>query len=152
MPVPAEGLARRLAARGILVALLILAALPAYLLVDPAWRPVVIRLACTLLVIAVYVRVRRGFRQAIEADEPSALDAPRFTPPAPEPDTGFTRARKDLVFSRRNRRYFDTILWPRLLALAGGTLAPPAARSARGRRGPTLSTLERLIAEVEARR
>jgi len=63
----------------------------------------------------------------------------------------FLRLRDELVFSTRSWRYFDAILWPRMVRLVAPRLLPPAERSRTRRRGPSLSTLEHLITEVEKR-
>jgi hypothetical protein len=125
-----------------------LAAIPAYLVVAPAWRPLAVRLACAVIVIFGCTRVVGSVRRSIEDDPPSALDAP--LPPRRRPvlDERFVRVRDDLVFSRRSRHYFDTFLWPRLRKLGAAEPAPPAERR---RRGPSLRTLERLIADIERR-
>ena len=148
---PAERPPRRLVARGLIAALLVLAAIPAYLGLPLLWRPAAVRLACALIVVAGCVRVVRRVRRSIGGYAPSALDAPRPPAPAPDLDDRLLRMRDDLVFSRRSRRYYDAILWPRLCRLAGADLAPPAARRGIRRRGPSLRSLERLIAEVEKR-
>jgi hypothetical protein len=151
MPPYVERSAFGLVARGILAALLLLAAIPAYLAFAPSWRAAAVRVACAVIVITGCARVIRGVRGSIEGHAPSALDAPPPMSPAPELDERFLRLRDDLVFSTRSRRYFDVILWPRLVELAGGTLPRPAERRGIRRRGPALKTLESLIAEVEKR-
>lgn len=151
MPSRAEHAPRRLLAQGLLAVLLVLAAIVAYLTVAPAWRPMAIRLACTLIVIAGCIRARRGVQRALEGDAPSMLDASPAAPPAPELDARFLRLRDDLVFSTRNRRYFDAVLWPRLLDLAGGNLLRPPDRRGPGRRGPSLGALARVVGEIEER-
>jgi hypothetical protein len=155
---PAEAAALRLAARALVAALVVLAAIPAYLTLGPTWRAVAIRLACTVAVVAISVRVVRGVRRAIEAAPPFELDAAAAAPAPPELDERFVRLRDELRFSVRSRRYFDTVLWPRLAGLAGpGLAAPPDRRRARrdgpaGRgRGPSRDTLERLVTEAERR-
>jgi len=152
MPPDVERSALGLVARGLLAALLLLAAIPAYLAFAPSWRAAAVRVACAAIVIIGCARVIRGVRGSIEGHTPSALDAPPPMSPAPELDERFLRLRDDLVFSTRSRRYFDVILWPRLGELAGGTLPRPAERR-RGirRRGPSLKTIESLIALVEKR-
>jgi hypothetical protein len=129
--------------------LLALAAIPAYVTLAPSWRTLAIRLGCGLLVVAGCVRLTRSARRAIDEQPPSALDAPPALPPAPELDERFVRLRGDVTAGTRSQRYFDSILWPRLLAIAGESLPRPAARPAR--RGPSLRALERLIAEAEKR-
>jgi hypothetical protein len=152
MPMPSgEQSARRLAARAIVVTLVILVAMPLYLTLEPAWRPLVARVACAAIVAAGCLRVLRGVRRATETETGSALDALPPPPPPPELDSRFLRLRDELIFSTRRRRYFDVILWPRLLALAGTDLPrPPEQRGVRGR-GPSLALLEDLIARIERR-
>ena len=141
----------RLAARGLILLLVLLAAIPAYLMLAPPWRTVGIRLACAAIVVAASLRVMRGVRRAIEESPPFALDAVTPVPAPPEMDERFLRLRDELVFSIRSRRYFDTVLWPRLLKHARTDLAPPPERSGRRRAGPSRDALERLMAEVEQR-
>jgi len=151
MPSPADRSARRLVARSLFALLLLLAALPVYLVLKPSWRPMVVRLACALVVAAGCIQARRRVRRAIGEHAPSALDTPPAPPPEPEMDQHFLRARVDVALSTRSRPYFDRVLWPRLLALAGGSLEPPAARRWIRRRGPSSGTLAKLMAEVERR-
>jgi len=131
--------------------LLALVAIPLYLSVDPAWRPAAVRLACTLIVVAGCVRARRALRRVMGQHAPSALDAPPPPPPMPELDLRFLRVRDDVVSSIRSRRYFDQVLWPRLLDAAGGSLAPPAERRWIRRRGPSPGVLAKLVDQIERR-
>jgi hypothetical protein len=148
---PAEATALRLAVRVLVGALVVLAAIPAYLMLGLTWRALVIRLGCAAVVVAVGVRVVRGIRRAIDASPAFALDTVPDEPPPPELDERFVRLRDELRFSVRSRRYFDTVLWPRLCELAGPGLASPPVRRGRRRNGPPRATLERLIAEAERR-
>jgi hypothetical protein len=151
MPSPTERSPYRLVGYGFLVVLAVLAAIPGYLTLDPTRRPVAMRLACALIVIVGCARMVGAVRRSIEADAPSALDAP---PPAPRPpalDERFLRLRDDLAFSRGSRRYFDVFLWPRLRGLAGADLRAPAERRGILRGGPSWRELEHLIAEIERR-
>jgi hypothetical protein len=150
MPSRPERSRYRFAAPGLLAVLLVLAAIPAYLTLEPSWRSLAVRLACAVIVAVGCVRVIRGVRRSIEGSS-SALDAPPRVSSAWELDERFLRLRDELVFSTRSRRYFDTILWPRMLRLAGANLSPPAERPGTRRRGPSLSTLEHLVAEIEKR-
>ncbi len=128
-----------------------LVAIPAYLMVAPAWRPLVMRLACAVVVMLGGLRIVGSVRRGLEGAPASALDAP---PPAgahPAFDERFLRLRDDVRFSRGSRRYFDTILWPRLRAL--GATEPPFvdARSAWRRRGVSWRELDDAIADLERR-
>jgi hypothetical protein len=63
----------------------------------------------------------------------------------------------DVRSGTRHQRYFDAVLWPRLVALAEARTGEPAPWLSKppGRsfaRGPSLLALERLIATIEARR
>jgi len=151
MPPRDERSPRRLAGRAILITIFVLAAIPLYLSLDSVWRPLIVRLACAVLVAMGCLRVLRGVGRAMETHTISPLDTPPPTPPPPELDSRFLRLRDELIFSTRSRRYFDAILWPRLCALAGTDLPQPPERRGVRRRGPALATLEDLIARIERR-
>jgi hypothetical protein len=151
MPSPPERSRARLVAYGFLGALVMLAAIPGYLVLDPSWRPVAVRVACAVIVVIGCIRVVGRVRRSIEGDLPSALDAPPLAPRRPALDEHFLRLRNDLVFSSGSRRYFDAFLWPRLRMIGGADLPAPAERRRMRRRGPSLSALDRLIAEIERR-
>ena len=87
-------------------------------------------------------------RRSIDGDPLSVLDTPPPAPRGPALDERFLRLRDDLVFSSGSQHYFGVFLQPRLRALGGGEVP---ARPGRRRRGPSLRTLERLIAEIEQR-
>jgi len=142
---------RRLAGRAVVAALLVLAAIPGYLTLTPSWRPAAVRLSCALLVAIACARARRWARDAAGPYPTSPLDAPSPAPPAPVLDARFRGLRDDLIYSTRSRRYFDVILWPRLGELGGSDLARPPERRVLRRRGPSLRTLEDLIALTERR-
>jgi hypothetical protein len=146
----AERSRARLAAWGVLALLAALALIPGYLTVPPDWRPVVVRLACAFLVIVGSTRIIGRVRRSIEGEARSPLDPARRPARRPVLDERFTRVRDDVVFSTRSRRYFETILWPRLRKL-GATELPPPERRPLGRRGPSLRTLERVVAGIERR-
>ena len=92
MPSPPERSAGRIAVHGFVTVLLILGAIPAYLGLPPSWRPVAIRSACALLVVAGCVRVVRAVRGSIgpasavparrAAGRAAAAGAGRPLPPA----------------------------------------------------------------------
>ena len=151
MPSLPERSIGRIAAHGFLAVLLVLGAIPAYLGLSPSWRPAAVRAACALLVVAGCVRVVRAVRGSVGHPPSSPLDAPPAPWPPPELDDRFLRLRDDLVYGGRSRRYFDAILWPRLLELAGASLPRPAVRRRLRRLGPSLRTLEHLVAEAEKR-
>jgi hypothetical protein len=129
----------------------VLAAMPAYFAVGPSWRTLAVRLVCAAAVVAGCVRAVRWARDAVAAAGPSLLDAP--APPAPgvELDPRFLALRDDVRYSLRSRRYFDVILWPRLAALGGPGMEPPAMRRRLRRRGPPVGELARLVSDIEQR-
>jgi len=141
----------RLAAYGILIGLLVLAAIPVYLALDPSWRPMMVRLACAGAVTVGSIRVVRGVRRTTDGHSLSPIDAPPPAPPTAILDEVFLRRRDELAYSVRSRRYFDAVLWPRLLALAGTPLPQPPGRRWLTRLGPSRATLESLIAQIERR-
>ncbi len=149
MPARAERSRRRLAGRAIVAALVVLAAMPAYLALSPPWQPVAVRLSCAAIVAAGCVRVLRRARGAMEAEPISPLDAPPPPAAVPELDARFLALRDDVIHGTRSRRYFDRILWPRLSGLAGTDLPRPAERRGLRRRGPSMSVLARLVTEIE---
>jgi len=134
-----------------MVLLLVLVAIPAYLALAPSWRTLAVRLGCAAIVMAVCVRLTRSVRDSIDEQPVSVLDAPPQPSAAPELDERFLRLRGDLIASTRSRQYFDAILWPRLLGIAGETLPRPAERRGLRRLGPSLTAIERLMVEAEKR-
>jgi len=136
----------------VIVALVVLGAMPAYLALGPSWRPVAVRLACTAAVIAGCVRALRWAREAAAPSAVSPLDG--HAPPAagPELDARFLALRDDVIYGARSRRYFDVILWPRLDALAGTAMLPrPANRRGIPRRGPSMRAISEVVHEIERR-
>jgi hypothetical protein len=151
MPPRTDRPRRRLAAFALLGALVVLAAIPAYLAVAPAWRGVALRGACALLVATGCARAARWVRGARVSGPLSPLDAPPIPVPPVALDERFLALWDDVRFSTRSRRYFDRILWPRLVTLAGRPFPRPADRRGIGRRGPSLASLDAAIAEIERR-
>jgi len=139
----------RLAAYGIPLGLLALAAIPIYLAVDDQWRSLLVRLVCAGAVTVGSFRVVRSVRRAAADHPPSPADASPGPPPPAILDEVFMRRRDELTYSVRSRRYFDAVLWPRLLALAGRQLPKPPPRPWLSRLGPPRPMIERLIAEIE---
>jgi hypothetical protein len=141
----------RLAAYALVTAVVLLAAIPGYLLLQASWRPVALRLGSTALVVIVGTRLVGRVRRSLERAPASALDA---APPAPRPpaqDERFLRLRDDLLFSTRSRHYFEAFLWPRLARLGVAGAPPPPPPRGRRRRGPSLAELDRLVTEAERR-
>ena len=72
---------RRVVGGAVIVALVALAAMPAYLALSPSWRPVAVRLACTGAVIAGCVRALRWAREAAAPSAPEPLSRRRRSAP-----------------------------------------------------------------------
>jgi len=140
----------QVAVRGaVLAGLVLLGVLPLYVWVEPSWRPLVARLAGAFVLGVALLQLRRVAADGVEAAGASALDAARWQR-GPEPGVPhhFVDLASDVRTALRNRRYFETVLWPRLEALAGRPLARPPLR--RGR-GPSLAGLRAVIADIERR-
>jgi hypothetical protein len=134
----------------ILVGIVLLAAVPVYVYLEPQWRALVPRLAAALVLGMALLDLRGILTRRVARHGTSALDAARI-PPASEP--GAPQRLLELTASvrtaLRSRRHFEKVLWPRLSALALRPLVPPPLR--RGR-GPSLAGLRRVIAAIEDER
>jgi hypothetical protein len=133
----------------VLTVVVFLAALPVYVWVEPSWRPLVARLAAALVLGVALLQLRHVIAEHVEAGGRSALDAARFAAgPVPAVPYHVVELTSDVRTALRSRRYFETVLWPRLEALAGRPLVRPARR--RGR-GPSPAGLRAVIAAIEER-
>lgn len=150
MRAPSSRPPARLIARAAGLSLLAAGALPVYLTIAPAWRPLAARLGCAALVAIGCLRARAWARDAL-GPAGSRVDAPAAAAPAATLDPRFLRLRDDLAAGARRRRYFDVVLWPRLRGLGAEESARPADRPGPGRRGPSLDAIEAVIARLEER-
>jgi hypothetical protein len=151
----ALGLLARYLGLGTLVAL---GALPLAVAAEPATRPLVIRLAATLVLAVALAHVRGMARGAVEASPPSAFERAlrRGRPAPPEVDQRFRELLDDVRFGPASQRYWSRVAWPRLSALAERLPArprltdPPRSRLRRllGR-GPSLAALRELVSRLE---
>ena len=144
---------------GILVTLVAGGSAPIYYLVESSNRPLVVRVAAALILGAVVIHLAKTVRARLDDQALSgfelALEPRRLEPSL---DRRFVEIRKDLQFSASNRHYFERVLWPELVALADGApyrpsrepLVKPSGRLFR--RGPSLTTLRKLIAAIEEAR
>jgi hypothetical protein len=139
-----------LALRGaVLGGLVLLVTVPVYVYVEPDWRALVARGAAALVLGVALLRLRRALIDRLDAAGVSALDEARVRRrPEPGVPHHFHDLMSDVRAARRSRRYFDEVMWPRLTALAPGTVERPPAR--RGR-GPSLASLRALIDALEQR-
>jgi hypothetical protein len=157
MPPPRERRWRLVAAGyAVFVTLVAGGSAPVYYLEEPANRPLVIRLASALIVGVVVVHLVKAVRERLDAQAPSqfelALEPRRHDPSL---DRHFVEIRNDLHYGVASGGYFERVLWPELVALversphklARERLVRPRGRSFR--RGPSLTTLRRLIEAIE---
>ncbi len=143
---PLTGIVVRSAVLGGVV---LLVTVPVYVYVEPPWRPLVARLAAALVLGVALLQLRRALVERVAAAGASALDDARARG-APEPAVPhrFRDLTGDVRAALRSRRYFDEVLWPRLLAF---TSEPPPRPPARRGRGPGLAALRAVIAVIERR-
>jgi hypothetical protein len=125
----------------------LLAAVPIYVYLEPPWRPLLARLAAALVLGAGLLQLRRAVADRLAQAGRSALDEARHRR---RPDPGLPHHFQDMVhdvrFALRSRRYFEEALWPRLEALARGPLPRPRPRLGRG---PSLAGVREVIAALE---
>ena len=131
----------------VLGGIVLLATVPVYVWVEPAWRALVARLAAALVLGVTLLQLREALTSGLAAAGASALDAARVRQ-APEPGVPhhFQDLAGDLRSALRSRRYFEQALWPRLQALSSRPLARPPLRHGRG---PSLAGLRGVIADIE---
>lgn len=145
---PAERLLTTIALRAVVLGgVVLLAALPLYVFVEPPWRAPVARLAAAFVLGVTLLQLRGAVAAWMAEGGPSALDAARDRPPVPPAVPLRLQAlMEDVRAARRSGRHFERALWPRLTALASRPLMRPPARLGRG---PGLGTLREVIAEIE---
>jgi hypothetical protein len=131
----------------VLGAIVLLAAVPVYVYVEPSWRALVARLAAAFVLGVALLQLRRVLADRVERGGASALDeARRRRGPEPAVPHRFLDLTRDVRAALRSRRYFDEVLWPRLTAFTGRPLARPPVRPGRG---PSLAALRAVIADIE---
>jgi hypothetical protein len=141
------------------VGILVLAMTPIYFYAAPSHRPTVVRLGAVLFLGIALIHLRKLAREWLDAQPPSAFEAALHrAPPEPRIAPLFVKLRDEVRFSARSQAYFANVLWPRILRLlAARTGQPLAAAPAMPdgrhllRRGPSLTTLQDLIARIEER-
>jgi hypothetical protein len=138
--------------------LLALALTPLYFLVQPAHRPGVVRLGAALLAMVALIHLRRIARERLEAQPASAFERALQPPPTEQHIAPLLlKLRDEVRISTTDRRYFENILWARILRILrerrrGPSAAPEMPRGSRYfRRGPSLTALRDLIEQIEER-
>ena len=131
----------------VLGGVVLLATVPVYVYVEPAWRALVVRLAAALVLGTTLLHLRRVLVDLLDRAPASALDEARVRRgPGPGVPHRFQDLINDVRAARRSRRYFEQVLWPRLAALSSAPLEPPPPR--RGR-GPSLAGLRAVVEAIE---
>jgi hypothetical protein len=157
-PPPERRWLRLLAGYLVFVGCLALIVTPLYLYVEFSHRPVVIRLAAAVVVGIALFHLRGIVRERIDAQPASAFElALRRAPMEPRLTPFFFKLWDEVRFSTTSQKYFERVLWPRVLALlargSGGRppAVPPVMPAGRRllRRGPSLGTLRNLIGRIE---
>ena len=134
-----------------LVVFVILCAVPVYVFVEPPWRGLVARLASALVLGVALLELRNTLAQKLARHEASALDGARvhrMTEPGVPPR--FLALAHEVRAAVRSRRYFEMVMWPRLLALSVRPLHRPPTR--RPGRGPSLASLDDVVTAIEKQR
>ena len=131
----------------VLGGVVLLATVPVYVYVEPAWRALVVRLAAALVLGTTLLHLRRALVDHLDRTPASALDEARVRrAPGPGVPHRFQDLINDVRAARRSRRYFEQVLWPRLAAMSSAPLEPPPPR--RGR-GPSLAGLRAVLETIE---
>jgi hypothetical protein len=125
----------------------LLASVPVYVFVEPAWRALVVRLAAAVVLGVTLLQLRTALVHRLAGGGASALDdARRRLWPEPGLPLRFLDLIHDVRTALRSRRHFDKVLWPRLSALAGRPLDRPPLRAGRG---PSLASLDEMVTAIE---
>lgn len=155
MPRPAEERVRSaIAARfaGVAVA----ATVPALVFLPADLRPTVLRVALAICLAAMILHLLGRLRRAVRTAEADGFDDAIEPRPLPvRMDAALTRLADEFRHSRSDRRYYERILRPRLLALAArrgaADLPDPPPPGRLWRRGPPLAHLADLVDHLEKR-
>lgn len=125
----------------------LLAAVPVYVYVEPSWRTLVARLAVAFVLGVALLQLRGAVVARLARAEGSPLEHELGRlGNVPAVPLRFEELIDDVRATRRSRGHFERIMWPRLTALASRPLVPPPVRFGRG---PSLGDLRRVIAEIE---
>jgi len=133
-----------------LAGLVVLATVPAYVWVEPSWRPGVARLASAIVVGITLLQLRRAVVERLEDAQASPLDeARRRRGSEADVPYHFEQLVRDVRAGVLSRHHFEKVLWPRLAALAPRAIVRPPVRRVRG---PSLANLRKTIAAIEQQR
>lgn len=129
-------------------------AYPLYVWVANAYQALVMRLAAAVILGIAIRQIHIRMRGDLDAEPQSRFDLAR-KPRARVVviDPRLQKLYGEVLRSAKSRRHFDTVLWPRLLALAqrlGVTLQSVPVRWP-APRGTALSTIAKLLSSLERR-
>jgi hypothetical protein len=131
----------------VLGAIVFVGTVPAYVYVEPGWRPLVARLGASLVLGIALLQLRQALVDRLRQRPGSPLDEARRRGGAePSVPHHFLDLTRDVRAALRSRRYFDEVLWPRLTAFTSRPLVRPPVRPGRG---PSLARLREVISAVE---
>jgi hypothetical protein len=151
LPGPPERRWGAVAGRAVFVALVTLAAVPAYLAVSPDWRGAVVRVASAIVVAVVLFGVRRHLAEAVRAHDRPPVEEALAAPVAPPlVDRRLVELAGQVTTACRSASYFHRAFWPRLASLTPRAPAPPPTR--RLGRGPALDDLAAAVDALEKAR
>jgi hypothetical protein len=134
----------------VLGAVVLLASVPVYVYVEPSWRALVARLAAGFVLGVTLLQLRRVLVERLARGGASPLDISRARRgPAPGVPHHFLDLANSVRAALRNRRHFEEVLWPRLVAFARRPLVRPPGRLGRG---PSLAVLRDVLDDIERER
>jgi hypothetical protein len=131
----------------ILLAVAALAAGAVVAVAPPDVRPLALRVVAALTLAVPLLHLRR--RALARVAPAAAVSEPSPCRRLSRRERALTELAGAVRESRWSRRYFDGVLWPRLVALAPGVVTPPAPRPFG--RGPSWPELDALLAAIERR-
>ncbi|MSP50642.1 MAG: hypothetical protein EXQ95_15125 [Alphaproteobacteria bacterium] len=137
--------------------LIIAATIPALLLFPADLRPAILRVALAAGLAIAFLHLVGRLIGAARDGAASDFEQALVPPTAPvRVDSTLTQLRDEIRYSRTSRRYFDKVLWPRLLALASRRgIAPEDLPKPAGwprHRGPSLKSMSDLVDRLETRK
>jgi len=152
---PAEEASRRSVAPRFLAVAIVATGL-AFAFFPAEQRPTILRITLAFALVIAFAHVVGRLIDALREDANSGFARALERPAVPvRLDTALTQLGDEVRYSRTSQRYFDKILWPRLLALAGRRglrteeLAPPMTSDPLKMRGPSLKSMSDLVDRLE---
>ena len=141
----------------VLVIVLALVATAAFAGVEPADRPLVLRLAVAAFATVVVIHLYGHFSQRFDETSTSAFDeARRELPVVAKAAAAVTQWQDRVQHGIDSQRFFNAVLWPRLEKLSGDRDIPQRFQALRERRwlrrGPSLPAIAELVRHIEEKK